>query len=312
MAAKDENTDAFLYTDNCGNAITFEEIKHLMSPTLKKDNYEILIINSPEDHEQARRLKKGLESNVSYCKYREQGKPKVELYDEVVFEDETPTYELDFSLSKTLVVFLLATNAFCKSPMSMLLGRASLDSIVKRDNPNRFLYVIHTKPERCRDYVLPTILDSVISIHFSQDGKENVEFYEKVKRLLESKVYIQYQKDVELYEKRCQFVKEASQNNNATHTKASLSTVPKALIHQRIESDCVFKTRDLNQQLIPACAYFDSDDDIDIDRYLPLIPTNASFDSNDDIDYDDMNFDLSILNISSPESSRSRSPTNFI
>nr|KAI8729715.1 hypothetical protein BgiMline_031606 [Biomphalaria glabrata] len=154
-----------------------------MDINLKMNNFEILIMHCDEDEDDERAVryfKKQLEENVSYLKFNKRVNPKVELYSEVSLESNTPTRDLELPLQKALFVFLYVTKSFCKSGMSMFDGQASLINNLKKEKPDNFILVIHTKPEKTRDYILNTRLGALNYLYFSKNEKENTNFYSKV------------------------------------------------------------------------------------------------------------------------------------
>ncbi|KAK6993474.1 hypothetical protein BgiMline_010025 [Biomphalaria glabrata] len=205
MAENNEiETDAKPYQDSPRqlDLCSFEHHKYLMSSELKKDNFEILIINHEDDDKQVRKFQQSLMEKVKYSKYNVLVNPKVELHRDLIYEDDSPTPELDFSLRKATVVFLYATHSFSKCHWTVFEGRVSLDNVVKMGSHS--LYVVHTKPKDKRDYSLPSTLTGAKDLCFSEDDN-NGQFYENVARILNKSNSVQYKKDVELFKKRLGF-----------------------------------------------------------------------------------------------------------
>uniref|UniRef100_A0A2C9LM65 Uncharacterized protein n=2 Tax=Biomphalaria glabrata TaxID=6526 RepID=A0A2C9LM65_BIOGL len=150
-----------------------------MDINLKMNNFEILIMHCDDDEDDERAVryfKKQLEENVSYLKFNKRVNPKVELYSEVSLESNTPTRDLELPLQKALFVFLYVTKSFCKSGMSMFDGEASLINNLRKQKPDNFILVIHTKPEKTRDYTLNMRLDALNYLYFSKNEKKTLSF----------------------------------------------------------------------------------------------------------------------------------------
>ncbi|KAI8745524.1 hypothetical protein BgiBS90_033646 [Biomphalaria glabrata] len=181
---------------------SFEKHKYLMGSELRKDNFEILIISHEDDDKQVRKFQQSLMEKVKYSKYNVLVNPKVELHRDLIYEDDSPTPELDFSLRKATVVFLYATHSFSMCQWTVFEGRVSLGNVVKMGSHS--LYVVHTKPKDKRDYSLPSTLTGPTDLCFSEDDN-NEQFYKNVANILNKSNCVQYKKDVELYNKRLGF-----------------------------------------------------------------------------------------------------------
>ncbi|KAH9503612.1 hypothetical protein Btru_066980 [Bulinus truncatus] len=205
MASNEIETDAERIKDE-PTTWDFDRYKDLMDYQLKKDNFEILIVSHEDDDKMARKLKSLLMEKVEYYKRNAKVRPKVELHRDLIYEDESPTPELDYSLQKTLVVFLLATASFFEDHWTIFEGRVSLDSVFKKDGKEKFFFVVHTKPKGRIDYRLPLTMESAKHFYFSENDNENDRFYTNVKSVLESKVSFQIKKENELREQRKQFL----------------------------------------------------------------------------------------------------------
>nr|KAI8729711.1 hypothetical protein BgiMline_031602 [Biomphalaria glabrata] len=205
MASPDVEADAEPFQDFSPILCTFEKHKYLMSSELRKDNFEILIISHEDDDKHVRKFQQSLINNVTYCKLHELVSPKVELHRDLIYEDDSPTPELDFSLRKATVVFLYATHAFSECHWTVFEGRVSLGKVIKMGPGLKKVCVIHTKPVGNRDYSLPMTVDTSKDLYFSENEEDNQQFYDNVGRILQSTAHVQHQKDVELYKKRLEF-----------------------------------------------------------------------------------------------------------
>ncbi|KAH9503613.1 hypothetical protein Btru_066981 [Bulinus truncatus] len=199
------NTDLYDGCYNMAHGNRFQELDYLMSPDLKKQIFEILILSHDNDTEEARRLQNLLSTNVVYRKGSKLVCPTVELLSDVILEDPSATEELDFALNKTLFVFLLATSSFCADDWAKLLGHASLRNSL--DKKKHFLIVIHTQNSSSREYNLPIILSAVRSLEYSVRAYALDKFTKNVRTMLESQVATLLEKEKRLCEQRYEFLR---------------------------------------------------------------------------------------------------------
>uniref|UniRef100_A0A2C9LQZ2 CCHC-type domain-containing protein n=1 Tax=Biomphalaria glabrata TaxID=6526 RepID=A0A2C9LQZ2_BIOGL len=182
----------------------YRKHRNYMNFDLRKDNYEILIIYHDDDEQQVRHFKYLLEKNVRYKKYNGLAQPIVELLRDVQLEDEALTPELDFALSKTLLIFLFATESFVEDKWTVHQGRSSLEAAIKKNNT--FPFIVYQGKQK--NITLPAILASLKPLNFYDKESDNEGLYSDIRKVLESNVRVLLDKDKELSLRRRQFLKD--------------------------------------------------------------------------------------------------------
>uniref|UniRef100_A0A2C9M457 TIR domain-containing protein n=1 Tax=Biomphalaria glabrata TaxID=6526 RepID=A0A2C9M457_BIOGL len=294
MATNDIEPDAVPFTEASPNFPHYREYRHLFNYDLRKDNFEILIINHDDDEPQVRQFKSLLEKNVRYQKYNELAYPKVELLRDVQFEDETPTPELDFALSKTLLIFLFATESFVEDKWTVLQGRASLEAAIKKNNSFQFI-VYQGKP---KNITLPAILASLKLLNFYDKESDNEGLHSNVRKVLESNVSVLLDKDKKLSLRRRQFLKD--EYPHLLEDLKPSTGVSRANYHQDLESKPLHCQVHASRQILVTNSNVESKTSKDVE-----------VDSSREGTHDPDDLDFTVLNFSPPSERGGRFPPVF-
>ncbi|XP_055884012.1 uncharacterized protein LOC106068264 [Biomphalaria glabrata] len=288
MATNDIEPDAVPFTEAPQTFPHYREYRHLFNSDLRKDNFEILIINDDDDEPQVRQFKSLLEKNVRYQKYNGLAYPKVELLRDVQFEDDALTPELDFALSKTLLIFLFATESFVEDKWTVHFGRSSLEDAIKKNNSFQFI-VYQGKP---KNITIPAILASLKPLNFDDKESNNEGLYSNVRSILESKVNHLLDKDKELSLRRRQFLKDkypqllADDNMTTRH-------ISRGYCHQNGESQLLHCQVEASRQIFVPKSEVQNNAVNDVEVDSSQAETTP---------YDPDSIDLTVLNFSpSPE-----------
>ncbi|KAH9524874.1 hypothetical protein Btru_028125 [Bulinus truncatus] len=171
-------------------------------PHLKEDNNDILIICAHEDMKAADDFKKHLEKDIVLYVEKKPIRPRVKLLEN--YSLGSSWEYLDLAFEKTLYVFLYVTKDFCECTWTLLQGQACLVEAIRDPEKKWCVIPVHTKSRKNQNYKLPMMLGSLRPINY---WVENVDqFYiESVRRLIDSKLSLLTQRDIDLDKKRIEY-----------------------------------------------------------------------------------------------------------
>ncbi|GFR58410.1 hypothetical protein ElyMa_001767500 [Elysia marginata] len=218
----------------------YKEYIDYMPGNLREDNFDILLLYSKQDIREVKKFQRRIARDCFVTVGGLRHRPVVKLEDEFTSTDN-PAIALDEAYKKALYVFLFITKAFCEQDTLLFKGHACLMNAL--EDKKWCVIPVQTEDRETRSknrYRLPMMLNALQAVNYWDRN-----FYkESVERLLESKVDVFEQMNLELDDERKKdFLKNKEKykrmRNSRERRRTALNPPPKKFPIQEEGTKCL-------------------------------------------------------------------------